>query len=728
MKRPMLIFGITFTIICALLILNVPEAVMLFLAALVFFFWLFIKKMRKHIIIPTVCIAAVIITLCFTIFNTFTITPQLKYDNTQNDIYGKVVTTPRKENNTVSFTIKADKIGEAQEDMYISVEFCGDTARGVELYDYVLISDAMLNIPRKADNSFDLSKASDNTLLTAKEGKCFFLWDCNKTPYYHCLRLRASVCEKIDYLLGQSAGGLLKGMLFGENSTTPTQILKDFRGSGLSHLLAVSGLHTSLWCGLLITLLRLIGVPEKPRNIICLVFLVFFCIISAFTPSVLRACLMTGIVLIAPFFKRSPDALNSLGFAASLLLLLNPYNILSISFQLSATATLGVLISSAHTEKISEKLSEKLPKRLGRVIEFIISSFLISLASSLFTAPVCAHHFGIISIASPISNIICVQLSFYGMILGMVCVALSFIPLTFVSHIIILPLRISEFLINLVISLAAALGNMKFSTIPISASFFIMGLIIGAALLLAGIRISRKTKLCFPTRLCAALSATALIVSIALPMTHSNLKNSITIVNSGSNIQLVIKSGTKYAYIENTTERLEYNTYSALPKATCEKLLYYIPTYLSYDSVYNIKAVSESLAPENIIITREIHRVANKVNLPLPHNTIIKSSNNYTLSKEITFQIVDTTPADYVIIRDSDKSVFVHLHGSTDIKSYVDEDFDVIIFNGTLPTELPSSAEEIILCADESFDYAASGVFTQGVRSTYHEGNITIKL
>ena len=190
----------------------------------------------------------------------------------------------------------------------------------------------------------------------------------------------------------------------------------------------------------------------------------------------------------------------------------------------------------------------------------------------------------------------------------------------------------------------------------------------------------------------------------------------------------LLSSRTKYAYIENTTERLEHNTYSALPKATCEKLLYYIPTYLSYDSIYNIKAVSESLAPENIIITREIHRVANKVNLPLPHNTIIKSSNNYTLSKEITFQIVDTTPADYVIIRDNDKSVFVHLHGSTDIKSYVDEDFDVIIFNGTLPTELPSSAEEIILCADESFDYAASGVFTRGARSTYHEGNITINL
>ena len=108
MKRPMLISGITATVILALLTL-IPKsaAVLVILSALVFVFSLFLKQRGKDtILISFISIVTVIVTLSFSVFTAVKITPCLKYHEAVSYIQGKVTSTPRLVNGNYIFTIK----------------------------------------------------------------------------------------------------------------------------------------------------------------------------------------------------------------------------------------------------------------------------------------------------------------------------------------------------------------------------------------------------------------------------------------------------------------------------------------------------------------------------------------------------------------------------------------------------------------------------------------------
>lgn len=92
-------------------------------------------------------------------------------------------------------------------------------------------------------------------------------------------------------------------------------------------------------CGIIvmgITLfLKKIKVPKRKINAICTIFLVLFMFITGFTPSVIRACIMAGLGILAEVLNRKNNIANSLCFALLITLIYNPYNIRNISVLLS---------------------------------------------------------------------------------------------------------------------------------------------------------------------------------------------------------------------------------------------------------------------------------------------------------------------------------------------------------------------------------------------------------
>ncbi len=583
-------------------------------------------------------------------------------------------------------------------DFKISITLKGDFRDEIKLFDYTAFYNTYLSIPKVNANDYNISAFSDGIIFEGVPQNIEKLYESEKTPYYYALRLREAVSEKISLFMQTNQGGLLKGILFGDTNDINYETSNAFRTSGISHLLAVSGMHTSLYCGILIAVLSSFNIPEKLRNFACLIFLVFFCIISSFTPSVIRASLMMAVILVAPFFKRNPDSINSLGFSVVLMLLNNPYVLLSVGFQLSVAATLGVLFSVQYNKtiyKFTEKIKEN---HIKKILTSILLSLSVSIFAALFTMPISAYYFGVFGLLSPITNILTVQLSFFATVLGIIATCFSFINIHFTKEIAIFLFKITQFLIDLIIEAAKFISSFKLCTIPMHKDFLIPGIITGALVLLIGYIIFklRKNRLFF--KICTFLCIFAVFFSCALPILPTKYKTQLSVLYSAGGIRFVIRNGLDYAYIENTDENIGGEDYDYLPIATCEVLKLYIPTYLNSLSLYNPSIITERYSPEKTVVSKSVLNELKESKCAIPENAVIKHSGIFTLSEEITIEIVDTTTMKYAIIKGNENTVYIHLYGDTDFSLHLDtSQCDIVVFNSTIPEKIPQGAKTVIL-------------------------------
>lgn len=703
MKRPMLISGITATVISALLTF-IPECALalVILSASVFVISLILKRWgRDTLLVSFFCITTVLVTLSFSVFTAMKITPCLKYHNTTAYIQGKVISTPQIIDGRYTFTLKTDKIGNEEISQSITVACSEKTASAFALYDYVYLGDTELIIPTDDKGDFYFTDIADGTLLNAYPDRASLLKKCDKTPFYYCLRLKEIVTHRINTSVSESNAGLLSGMLFGDKEGVTYDTAQAFRSSGIAHLLAVSGLHTALWCGMLISVLKIMKANSRLSIILCLVFLACFCIISGFTPSVIRASVMTSCAMLAPLARRRADSLNSLGFAVTLLLIVNPYTVQNISFQLSAAATVGVLLSVPVTNKIFTRFKDIPIKQLRSIIIYILSTIVISLFSGLFTLPISAYHFGVTTLLSPISNILCVKPAFYSMLTGTLATALSFIPTTATKALAFTLYDVTEFILDLVSAVAKLISSINFCTIPVHREWLITGFAVCMIILGIGALLYRINKHK------AFITATAITVTLALyicifiPLTVPRYKNSLTVLSTGDNLCFVVRSGTHYALLTNTKADLPSDIYDYLPNATSETLDLYIATYLNYSNLYSLEVIGERYSPEETHITDTIARLCKTEEITPPQNTVVRTHGKYTLSDEITIEIIDTTPGQYAIIRSKEKAAYVHIFGNTAIDGVTDiSDGDIIVYNGNIPKILSAQADTVIISGD----------------------------
>ncbi len=736
MKRPMLISGITMLVAAALLMIFSTEGaiVMLLTGALAFVLYLIRPlKLRRFIIIPAIALATILVSTSFLTYTHFKIQPALIHDNTTAYISGKVVSTPVNANGYITFVLKTDKIGDTDQSLKIDVSLPVNSNDCPELYDYVSINDAHLQVSKNENLQYDLSGAADGILLFARGDNAEILWQCERTPYYYCLHFRELVSNQIDDYMPQEYSGILKGLIFGGSANVPSEVTKAFRNSGVSHLLAVSGLHTSLWCGLIIFLFKLLHIPTKIRNIFCVIFLMGFCIITGFTPSVIRSSLMSLLLFSAPFARTEPDSLNSLGFAGTVLIISNPYVVFNLSFQLSLCATLGVLLVVHYENRIRNAFKRIQFRPLRTILNYAVCSFLLSAGAGLFTMPVSAFNFGTLSVCAPITNILSVKPAFYAMICGTVATATSYIKLGMVHKITIFLYNISELLLKFVTEITAKISDFTYCTIPVHKGWLLNALFIGCIIFVAGYvihKLKSNKKLIAITAIAVII---AIFINIFIPILPTPFRDTVTVVSSGNNINLIIRSGTHYAYIVNSDTAYPSAVYNYLPKATCESLDYWLVTYATYDTCTDLERLPYNITPKETVITPYIKKICLTKSISLPPNTLIASQGSYTLNNQIIFEIIDTYSAKYVIIRGNNKKVFVHLHGSTDLSKLVDvSEGDVFIFNGKVPEALPVSAQQTIINGTADFinnkiynDFIDKG---ENLRLTALEGDIKINI
>ncbi len=238
--------------------------------------------------------------------------------------------------------------------------------------------------------------------------------------YYPAIWRRA-LLTKIDEIFPADTAGFTKALLLGDRSGIDYETNTAFKLSGISHIIAVSGLHVSILFGLLYTLtLRrrwlatLIGIPA----------LLLFAAIVGFTPSITRACIMQILMLLAMVTDREYDPPTALSFAVLVMLGVNPMTVTSVSFQLSVGCMAGIFLFNG---RISAWLQDK--KRLGsakgsgllpRLKRWFITSVSVTVSASVLTTPLVALYFGTVSLVSILTNLLTlwvIALIFYGIIL-----------------------------------------------------------------------------------------------------------------------------------------------------------------------------------------------------------------------------------------------------------------------------------------------------------------------
>ena len=212
--------------------------------------------------------------------------------------------------------------------------------------------------------------------------------------------------------LSPAARGLFEALILGNRAYLPQELLDKFERLGIFHLLAISGMHLGLLVGLLWGLTRLflyfypsilLKIPEK-----ILVFgvsfpLVFlYALVSGPTPSALRATVMLALLTFGFSIYREIRGLDVLSLAVSSILIVQPATIGSLSFRLSVSAVLALILASRLKSRFS------LPR--ARLWRYLWESLYYSVVATLATAPWLLLFKGKFSLLSPLGNLLAIPL------------------------------------------------------------------------------------------------------------------------------------------------------------------------------------------------------------------------------------------------------------------------------------------------------------------------------
>ena len=227
--------------------------------------------------------------------------------------------------------------------------------------------------------------------------------------------VRDGAGDALQRALPEPEAGLAAGILIGLRERVDRALAADFSTAGVSHVVAISGWNIAIVAGLVGAVLR--GRSRRLVTIAVLATVCAYVVAAGSSPSVVRAAVMAGVVLLARESGRAGRAPAALGAAAAVLLLLDPSLIEDAGFRLSVLATAGLL---AWANPIADRLG-----RLGggRIPSWLAESLGISLAAQAATLPDVLATFGRLSLVAPVVNLAVVPLIPVAMAGGVLALA-----------------------------------------------------------------------------------------------------------------------------------------------------------------------------------------------------------------------------------------------------------------------------------------------------------------
>ncbi|MDD4110235.1 MAG: ComEC/Rec2 family competence protein [Clostridia bacterium] len=273
--------------------------------------------------------------------------------------------------------------------------------------------------------------------------------------------IKSAVKEKLQQNMTSDNAALAYSMLFGDKSDVDINTIEDYRGSGIAHILSISGLHIGIIVGFLYWILKKIKCPKIALFLIIIGILLFYCYLCGFSPSVTRASIMSVCLLGGIFLGRKNDFLSSIGLAGLIILLITPFSAYDIGFQLSFGCVIGIAMFYRPIYNFFLKI--KIPK-------FIVSPLTLSITAQFFILPILINAFGGASIFSIFLNVLIIPIFSIAYIIIFIST-----PLLFTSGFFGNFLWLSSLLLQVINVCANFVANISWSIIPkIEQSFIFM--------------------------------------------------------------------------------------------------------------------------------------------------------------------------------------------------------------------------------------------------------------
>ena len=214
-------------------------------------------------------------------------------------------------------------------------------------------------------------------------------------------KLRRNIVDTLFSNMDYKEAATLTALTVGDRSYLSDEFYANLKAAGVSHLMVVSGLHLAVIVSLVNKLIEKVIYNRYLKAITVLLTVLFMTALCGFTKSIIRAGLCYIIYAMSIVLKRDNTPENTLGAAVTLILIAEPFAILSVSFQLSVLATLGI---TAAALPVTKYLKENVFKNTWLI--YIVNLAIVTLSALLFTLPVTVWVFGYVSTVAVIANIL----------------------------------------------------------------------------------------------------------------------------------------------------------------------------------------------------------------------------------------------------------------------------------------------------------------------------------
>src|SRR5699024_4404475 len=165
-------------------------------------------------------------------------------------------------------------------------------------------------------------------------------------PFHSIYQLRNNFMHYISKNMGEETEAWMNAFVLGNDSYLTTEVTDLFKRWGLSHILAISGLHVGLVVGIVyFFLIKTSLLTKEQASTVMLLFLPLYALLAGGEPSVWRASLMVFLFIVIQKFKWNLRITDTLSIVFVLLILIDRFIVYHIGFQLSFIVTLGLILS-----------------------------------------------------------------------------------------------------------------------------------------------------------------------------------------------------------------------------------------------------------------------------------------------------------------------------------------------------------------------------------------------
>ncbi len=323
------------------------------------------------------------------------------------------------------------------------------------------------------------------------------------------LAFKVRARQLISRSLPEPSAGLLTGILLGDARSLSSEVSDAFSAVGASHIIAISGFNMAVLSGVVMGLLGRFRVRPRLAAVIGLTVILIYTILVGASPSVVRAAIMSSMLVIGALVRRKSYVPTSLAFVVVLLSLQNPSVLWDVGFQLSLFATLGLaLFANPLADAFNAGLSRLFPlKTAQRVGDFLGEPLIVSIAAQIMSLPLIVLYFGHLSVVSLAVNLLIIPVQSALMVLGLAATLLAFVAFPVAQVLFWLDML----LLGWTLAVVRAFARLPFAQIAVQVDPRLIALlyviVIGGALMVA-------TKPTWPSRLASFIRSRPVATSL----------------------------------------------------------------------------------------------------------------------------------------------------------------------------------------------------------------------